>query len=599
MTRIFKKMKKNKKVILNFLPLLPINSRRELNVVFIMNSKIMLNISHTFLLTILLTVTNMSYAIDAPLISEKSKVSVVINNDRHKLQGLRLGFYQTRGEIEEIVIKLHKLGFETKVKQLKQGYIVSAGAFSSTLNFERALNRLKKAGLGDKVHVVKVSRRRTKGIASVQPKKKRSTVFTSQVLGTQDKNIMDEYVPKKNYVKLEQEVGTLKAQMQLLLEKLALTEQDLNTKQLPKAQEQKNTKEKKPDYQKLAKASQAKENKPDIVKPKKSNEGIEDDKELTREDEAKEAKRGLDTFLRGKKVLYKPGELELEFDLAYGQDTAVNTFGFSPTTNASRSNAKLTTRSVDSSLTLRYGIVDDLEFTLAVPYGYFEQNGDNQPFNKEVKPVCTEELESIKVPECTMPGSPRESIVTAPVSHTNAVGVGDVGGSLSYNLFSESGNIPSITLSLSGQAPTGNYNRGLGSGFWGIGGSVSLVKTIDPVVFFGSLGYSAAFEERGTDPSDQVSYSMGAGYSMNDRVSFSTSLSGRLTGRTKVNGIDRPGTSMDAHSLQFNTTIQLTKRLFIEPFIDFGLTKDASDFAVGLRFPYRFGEKFPLPFLSD
>lgn len=578
-------MKKNKKVILKFLPLLPIISRREVNVVFNMSSKKMLNIptiyTRTFLLTILLAVTGWSYAVDIPSISEKSKVSVVRNNDRHKLQGLRLGVYQTRGEIEEIVIKLHKLGFETKIKQLKQGYIVSAGAFSSTLNFERALTRLKKAGLGDKIHVVKMSRKRTKVTASVQAKKIRSTVFTPQVSDTQDKNIMDEYVPKKDYVKLEQEVGTLKAQMQLLLEKLALTEQDLNKGQRPKAQEQ--TKAKKPEPQKIAKSSQTKDNKPVKVKPKKNNERIEGDKEITREDEAKEAKRGLDTFLRGKKVLYKPGELELEFNLAYGQDTSVNTFGFAPVTNASKSNAKSTNRSVDSSLTMRYGIAGDLEFTLAVPYGYFEHDADNQPFNE------------VRDGE----GNLDETLTTAPVSHTNAVGVGDVGGSLSYNVFSESGNIPSVTLSLSSQVPTGNYNKGLGTGFWGVGGSISLVKTIDPVVFFGSLGYSAAFEERGIDPSDQVSYSMGAGYSMNDRVSFSTSLSGRLTGRTEVNGIDRPGTSMDVHSLQFNTTIQLTKRLFIEPFIDFGLTKDASDFAVGLRFPYRFGEKFPLPFLSD
>jgi hypothetical protein len=132
-----------------------------------------------------------------------------------------------------------------------------------------------------------------------------------------------------------------------------------------------------------------------------------------------------------------------------------------------------------------------------------------------------------------------------------------------------------------------------------VGGGVSLVKTIDPVVFFGSFGYAAAFEERGVDPSDSMSYSLGAGYSMNDRVSFSTSLSGTITGRTKKNGIERPGSSMDAHSLSFSTTIQLSKHLSIEPYVGFGLTEDASDFAVGLRFPYRFGDKFPLPFLSD
>ena len=530
--------------------------------------------ARSFLFTIILATTGISHAIDSSL---NSPVPPVVVNDQHKLQGLRLGVYQTRGEIEEVVIKLHKLGFETKIKQLKQGYIVSAGLFLSKLNFDRALNRIRKAGFGDKVYAIKVGKG-GKPITPVKSKRARSTVFS-----TQKKNISEEYVPKKDYVKLEQEVGTLKAQMKLLLEKLALTEHDLHKGQQPKAQDQAKTKAKKPEPQKMAKSSQTKEDKPVNEKPKKNNEGIEDDKEMTREDEAKEAKRGLDTFLRGKKVLYKPGELELEFNLAYGQDTSVNTFGFIPATNTSRSSAKLTSRSVDSALTVRYGIVDDLEFTLAVPYGYFEQNADAQPFNE----VLDAE------------GNLDETKTTDPVSHTNEAGVGDIGGSLSYNVFSEKGNIPSVTLNLSGQAPTGNYNRGLGTGFWGVGGSVSLVKTIDPVVFFGSLGYSAAFEERGIDPSDQVSYSMGAGYSMNDRVSFSTSLSGRLTGRTEVNGIDRPGTSMDAHSLQFNTTIQLTKRLFIEPFIDFGLTKDASDFAVGLRFPYRFGEKFPLPFVSD
>ncbi len=585
-------MKKNRKFIVRLLLVLPTNLGRDVIAKFCVNSKKlsipMLCVRTLSLIMLLVATTEVSYSESHPSIKEillsqstndifstpeLPSVQTVRNNDRHMLQGIRVGVYQTRSEIEEISIKLRQLGFETKIKQLKRGYILSAGAFSSELNFKRALDRLQKAGLGDKVSVVKIARKQANINVPVKPKKIRSTVFTPHVPDSSHKKLRDDYVPKKEYVKLEHEVHTLKAQMQLLLEKLALTEQDLNTEQQLKVQEQAKTKTeaKKPESQKLVKSSQTEENKPNIVKPKKNNEGIEGDKEVTREDEAKEAKRGLDTFLRGKKVLYKPGELELEFNLAYDQGTTVNTFGFPPDTNDLRTTPKLTTRFVDASFTMRYGIIDDLEFRLTVPYGYFEQNNDNQPFN----------------------------VTTPPVSHTNVIGVGDIGGSLSYNALSESGNIPTVTLGLSGQAPTGNYNRGLGTGFWGIGGSVSLVKTIDPVVFFGSLGYSAAFEARGVDPSGQISYSMGAGYSMNDRVSFSTSLSGNLTGRMEANGMDLPGTSMDAHSLQFSTTIQLSKRLFVEPFVGFGLTKDASDFAVGLRFPYRFGEKFPLPFLSD
>ena len=496
----------------------------------------------SFLFTIMLATTGISHAIDSYL---NPPVAPVVVNDQHKLQGLRLGVYQTRGEIEEVVIKLHKLGFETKVKQLKQGYIVSAGLFSSKSNFDRALNRIRKAGFGDKVYAIKVAGKSGKSITPVKPKRVRSTVFSAQ-----DKNKTEEYVPKKDYVKLEQEVGTLKAQMQLLLEKLALTEHDLTKEEKPKAKEA--------ESQKVTMAEKTKENVSDKEKP-------------TREEEAAEAKRGLDTFLRGKKVLYRPGELEVELGLSYGQGTTVNTFGFPPASNSLGTTPKLTTRSVDANFTMRYGIIDDLEFALTVPYGYFEQNNDNQPFN----------------------------INTPPVSHTNVVGVGDVSGSLSYNAWSESGNIPTVTLSLSGQTPTGNYNRGLGTGYWSVKGGVSLVKTIDPVVFFGSFGYAAAFEERGVDPSDTISYSVGAGFSMNDRVSFSSSLSGSIAGRIEKNGEKTPGSSMDSHSLQFSTTIQLDKRLSVEPFVGFGLTEDASDYVVGVRFPYRFGEKFPLPFLFD
>ncbi len=210
----------------------------------------------SFLFTIMLATTGISHAIDSYL---NPPVAPVVVNDQHKLQGLRLGVYQTRGEVEEVVIKLHKLGFETKVKQLKQGYIVSAGLFSSKSNFDRALNRIRKAGFGDKVYAIKVAGKSGKSITPVKPKRVRSTVFSAQ-----DKNKTEEYVPKKDYVKLEQEVGTLKAQMQLLLEKLALTEHDLTKEEKPKAKEA--------ESQKVTMAEKTKENVSDKEKPTREEE---------------------------------------------------------------------------------------------------------------------------------------------------------------------------------------------------------------------------------------------------------------------------------------------------------------------------------------
>ena len=484
-------------------------------------------------------------AIDNVSLSAAATVESSKTKHKSSLKQVVLGTYQSRAQVEKIALKLRQLGFDTWVKHLNNGYVVNAGAFSSKSNLKRAVSKLKKAGLSDKVRVIEVGveKKNSKAVASVKPKKIRSTVINAKTTSLQNNILEEDYVPKKEYVKLEQEVEILKAQMELLLNNQVESGQALKPKTTAKP-----TTEKQPNTNNLKVVAEG-----------------------SREKEAEDSKRELDTFLRSQKVLYKRGELALDYNLSYGQGTEVNTFGFPPPTNSFNTTAKLTTRSVDTSLTMRYGIDDNLEFDLTVPYGYFEQNSDNQPFN----------------------------INTQPVSHTNASGIGDISGALRYTALTEVGNIPDVTVSLSTQAPTGNRHKGLGSGFWSVGAGVSLVKTIDPVVFFGSIGYTAVLEDRGIDPGNQVSYSLGFGYSMNDRVSFTTSLSGGITNRTEQNGFERPGSSLDSHSLQFSSTIQLSKRLFLEPFVGFGLTDDASDFLVGFRVPYRFEQKYPLPFFSD
>ena len=405
----------------------------------------------------------------------------------------------------------------------------------------------------------------------------------------QDKSTDAEYVPKEEYTKLKREVEVLKAQMLLLIERLPPPEQDL------KPEEPSSTSQAKmapPETQGLVMSSQAaadqhaversqtNENKLDIAEaaedpPAEERSQTKEDNldvaEGSREKEAEESRRELDTFLRNRIVLYKRGDLSLEFDLAYTQNTTVNTFGFAPPTNSLNTTAKMITRSVDSSVTMRYGLADDLEFDLIVPFGYLEQKNDNQPFHGD----------------------------SPPVSHINTAGIGDISGAIRYTAFTERGSIPSTTLSLHTSAPTGDFKTGMGSGFWSVGGGVSLVKTIDPVVFFGSLGYTGVLEDRGINPGNQFSYSIGAGFSMNDRVSFSTSLNGAIVSRFELHGRERAGSARDVHILQLKSTIQLTKRLFVEPFVGIGLTDDAPDFLVGLRVPYRFEQQFPLPFFSE
>jgi hypothetical protein len=122
------------------------------------------------------------------------------------------------------------------------------------------------------------------------------------------------------------------------------------------------------------------------------------------------------------------------------------------------------------------------------------------------------------------------------------------------------------------------------------------------VVFFGSLGYTWTLGTRDLaegdfDPGDQILYSLGMGFSLNDRVSFSMAMAGAAIRRNELNGRKISGSGLDVNSLQFATTVQLAKRAYLEPFVGFGLTDEAGDFSVGINVPFGLEGRFPLPFL--
>jgi hypothetical protein len=301
-----------------------------------------------------------------------------------------------------------------------------------------------------------------------------------------------------------------------------------------------------------------------------------------RKQEAEEAQRQLDTFLRSQKLLFKKGQLQTELSATYSSDVQINNCAILGPYTCKKNGTdtvvtfpRISTRAADLNLIARYGVMDNVEFDLFVPVSYLEQEFSYFLYNQGRD----------------LPNNLRRQ---------EAFGIGDVSASLRYALWREDGTWPDVTLSLDAKSTTGDVSRGLGTGFWNVGGSVTLVKSIDPVVLFGSLGYIATLESQGYDPGDQVPYSLGMGFSLNDRVSFRLSVSGAVvqqahdaTGRNVT-----AGTGYDTDSLQFSTTIQQQKNLFFEPFVGFGLTEESPDFFAGVRIPYRFSGTYPLPFLN-
>ncbi|WP_084162304.1 transporter [Methylocaldum szegediense] len=404
-----------------------------------------------------------------------------------------------------------------------------------------------------------------------------TAVVNTNISYARSKQAAEDMVPRSEYEKLKQEVEALKSQVRMLMEHESWVRQAVAQPEADKKQEAEAVaKVAEPKQDDRATAARAETASASSAPGKMSPEmGLQ---EGDREKEAEEAKIELDQFLRSQKVLFKKGDLQIEFSASYAQDTAE----ISP--------YKLRARTAGAGVLFRYGLIDDLELDIAVPFTFQELELDTRSSLIGVGGI----------------GFTRQ----------DSSGLGDVSGSLRWGALHEEGLVPETTLSLNVKSDSGREGRGLtpilgpsnlvafgldpslGTGFWNIGGSVSLVKTIDPVVLFGSLGYNAVLERNNIDPGDQIPYSLGMGFSLNDRVSFSAALNGAAIRRSKLDGRKIEGSGRDIHSLNLAVTVQVSKGLFVEPFVNFGLSEEATDLFAGVNVPYRFDQQYPLPFFK-
>jgi hypothetical protein len=267
-------------------------------------------------------------------------------------------------------------------------------------------------------------------------------------------------------------------------------------------------------------------------------------------EEAEAAQRAMDVFLREQKVLIRRGEVWFELNTFYSTDTR-NDF---VATGAGVGQAEIRTQVVETTAILRYGLLNDLEADLRVPFVYADQKVD---------------------------------LGVSRLSSDDA-GLGDVAAGLRYQVWRERGATPDVVLSVEGKAPTGDEPF-LGTGHWNVGGSISLVKTLDPVVLFGRVGYTATLASGGRDPGDEVFYQLGIGYSLNDRVSLSTQLIGAVIGHSSGDDDTTVRRSnLNILSLQLSVTALVTKRLYVEPTVNIGLSDDAPDVIAGVRLIFQF-----------
>ena len=204
--------------------------------------------------------------------------------------------------------------------------------------------------------------------------------------------------------------------------------------------------------------------------------------------------------------------------------------------------------------------------------------------------------------------------------------IGDVNFGIAYKFLDESPTMPDAVVSVRVKAPTGKEPFGIklvrstandnlfvpenlptGNGVWSITPGISLVKTFDPAVLFGSLSYTHNFEDSFDDISSDVNqkvggkvrlgdsfqFGVGVAFALNERMSMSFSVSDLIQRKSKLKpdgGDWQSIVSSDANAGYFNVgmTIAASENLTIVPNLAIGMTDDAPDFTFSLKFPYYF-----------
>ncbi|MDD1013831.1 hypothetical protein [Pseudomonas rubra] len=204
--------------------------------------------------------------------------------------------------------------------------------------------------------------------------------------------------------------------------------------------------------------------------------------------------------------------------------------------------------------------------------------------------------------------------------------IGDVNVGVAYKFLDESENLPDAVVTLRVKAPTGKDPYGIklvndptndnlsvpeslptGNGIWAITPGISLVKTFDPAVLFGSLSYTYNMQDSFSDISPTIntkvpgdvklgdSWQIGAGiaFALNEKMSMSFSFSDQFASKSKIKpdgGSWQSVPSSDYNAANFNIgmTLAATDNLTIVPNLSIGLTDDSPDFSFSLKFPYYF-----------
>jgi len=250
---------------------------------------------------------------------------------------------------------------------------------------------------------------------------------------------------------------------------------------------------------------------------------------------------------------------------------------------------------------IRYGITDRINLEANIPYVYRDSK-----FISGGAGGGSTEISEVKA---------------------SASGIGDASMAAYYQLVKESARWPDLVTSLRVRAPTGRDPFGIkliaadptndnlnvpaelptGTGLWSVTLAMSALRTYDPVILFGNLGYTYYIPKSFDDISpvlDQVQpakvklgnplqISGGLAIALNDRAAVSFSVSSSIAPTTYVKPLDArygrvPGSSTNTTTLNIGASYLLPSGWSLNAQLASGLTPDSPNFVMAFRASHAF-----------
>jgi hypothetical protein len=241
--------------------------------------------------------------------------------------------------------------------------------------------------------------------------------------------------------------------------------------------------------------------------------------------------------------------------------------------------------SLIGSLAARFGISDRIEIEARIPYVY--RNDEITTLAQQNSTITqTTELEGHDIGDVE---------VTGRYQFNRGRNGGPIFvGNLRYKSDTGTGpfDVERDVAGIARELPTG-------SGFWGLEPSITALLPSDPAVLFATLGYlyHAPDEVNRTingvavgevDPGDSINASLGFGFAVNQRFSFSAGYrhSYIFPTETELGATRQESDDLHAGSLQLGLSYRFGERTTVNTNFEFGATEDAPDVRAVVRIPF-------------